>query len=192
MINDMYKSNNVKYIYQSNNNNNIGAESSNFNTNPNNFRQNQNFFTPITNYEYPGHIIHESTEHSFDEMGNSVVKTKTIRELNSIGNKAFQQSTRKYVSKTIKGSKQNKLNKKPHKILRYKNARNEAQRQRDLYTSPDFQIVSPYASPNHINNLNDSEYKAQIIRKGFEHCKKFSWDKTAEMVEEVYKIAMIQ
>ena len=159
MINDMYKSNNVKYIYQSNNNNNIGAESSNFNTNPNNFRQNQNFFTPITNYEYPGHIIHESTEHSFDEMGNSVVKTKTIRELNSIGNKAFQQSTRKYVSKTIKGSKLNKSNKKPRKILRYKNAKNEAQRQRDLYTSPDFQIVSPYASPNHINNLNDSEYK---------------------------------
>ena len=40
--------------------------------------------------------------------------------------------------------------------------------------------------------LNDSEYKAQIIQKGFEHCKKFSWDKTAEMVEEVYKTAMVR
>ena len=158
MNNDMYISNKMKYIYQLNNNN-IGPEASNFNPNRNNYREDPPFFTPISNYDYPGHIIHKSTEHSFDQMGNSVVTTKTVRELDPIGNNAFQQSTRKYVSKTIKGSKQNKLNKKPHKILRYKNARNEAQRQRALYTSPDFQKASPYASPLHISDLNDSEYK---------------------------------
>ena len=30
----------------------------------------------------------------------------------------------------------------------------------------------------------------ELRQKGFQQCKKFSWDKTAEMTEEVYKIAI--
>ena len=38
--------------------------------------------------------------------------------------------------------------------------------------------------------LGDSDYRNGLIQKGLEHCKKFSWDKTAKMVEQVYEIAM--
>ena len=37
--------------------------------------------------------------------------------------------------------------------------------------------------------LNSETIRNEYIQKGFEQCKKFSWDKTAEMTEEVYKIA---
>jgi glycosyltransferase involved in cell wall biosynthesis len=36
--------------------------------------------------------------------------------------------------------------------------------------------------------LNDSQLRQDLIRKGYENIKRFSWDKVAAMTEEVYKL----
>jgi glycosyltransferase involved in cell wall biosynthesis len=36
--------------------------------------------------------------------------------------------------------------------------------------------------------LNDSQLRQDLIRKGYENIKRFSWDKAAAMTEEVYKL----
>lgn len=38
--------------------------------------------------------------------------------------------------------------------------------------------------------LDDSELRIELSRKGLEHCKSFSWDNTASMVEKVYSVAL--
>ena len=40
--------------------------------------------------------------------------------------------------------------------------------------------------------LDNTEYRNKLIQRGFEQCEKFSWDKTAELTEKVYKIAKEQ
>lgn len=40
--------------------------------------------------------------------------------------------------------------------------------------------------------LNSNSLRKEYVEKGFKQCKKFSWDKTAELTEEVYKIAFNQ
>ena len=158
MRNNGKKSNilNSKYIYQSNK---YKTEPSNFNSNANNFGEEPEFLSPIYNVDFPGHIIHRSTEHSFDDMGNQVVTTKTIRELDSIENNNLNQSKRSYASKTLKDTRLNKPNKKRHRILRYKNAKSQADKQKALYMSPDFQSCSQYTAPVYLNDLNESGYR---------------------------------
>ncbi len=40
-----------------------------------------------------------------------------------------------------------------------------------------------------LNLLNDSGLREELIGNGFEQVKKYSWDRTAELTEEVYKLA---
>lgn len=55
-----------------------------------------------------------------------------------------------------------------------------------LYVSPE----NPEELAEAIRNILDSEMmRNEYIKKGFAQCKKFSWDKTAEMMEEIYQIA---
>ena len=91
-------------------------------------------------------------------MGNRVVTTKTVRELDNIENKNknFNQSKKSYTSKTSQASKKDKKNGKYRRITKYTNAKTELEKQRALYSSPDFQSGSPYDSPLHLNDLKNS------------------------------------
>jgi len=54
-------------------------------------------------------------------------------------------------------------------------------------------LIDPYSTEQlayEMERVISSEsLRKELKEKGLEHCKKFSWDKTAEMTEEVYKIA---
>ena len=65
-----------KYEYHSNNLGKQKQDSSTFQSQLNNLEDEQDFLSPILNQEQTGRIIHQSTEHSFDDMGNRVVTTK--------------------------------------------------------------------------------------------------------------------
>ena len=99
-----------KYIYHTNNTNNIKTESTQFHPQLNSLDDDLDLFSPISNQERTGRIIHQSMEHSFDDMGNRVVTTKTVRELDSVDdkNKNFNQSKKSFTSKNSQGSKQDK------------------------------------------------------------------------------------
>ena len=137
-----------KYTYQSNNKN-----ISNNEIQINNLEDDQDFCSHVSNQERPGRIIHQSTEHSYDDMGNQVVTTKTVREIDSLDNKNknFNNSKKSYATKASQGSKQDKA----HRNL---NIKNEIEKQRALYSSPDFQSGSPYDSPIYMNDY-DEEYQ---------------------------------
>ena len=104
-----YKSNipRINYTYGSNNTNNIKTDSIKFRPQLNNLDDDVDFFSPISNQEQAGRIIHQSTEHSYDDMGNRVVTTKTVRELDNVENrnKNLNQSKKSYTSKTSQASK---------------------------------------------------------------------------------------
>ena len=147
----------TKYIYQSSNTNNIMSGQSQFNPpQENNFEEQPYYFSPISNQEHPGRILHQTTKQSYDNLGNRVITTKTIREIGSYNNKNAGQP-KKNLSKNSRG----KLN----RIKKYSNKINEVQKQRELYSSPDFQSGSPYDSPIYINDIkntddyNENEYK---------------------------------
>ena len=156
-----YKSNitRSKYVYHSNNTNNIQTDSTPFQPQLNDFDDDADLFSPISNQEQTGRIIHQSTEHSYDDMGNRVVTTKTVRELDNVENKNknFNQSKKSYTSKNSQGSKKDKTSVKHHRVSKYTNAKNEVEKQRALYSSPDFQSGSPYDSPLYLNDLKNPD-----------------------------------
>ena len=77
-----------KYVYQSSNTNNLISNQSPYNLSQrNNYEEEPYYFSPITNEEHPGRIIHQTTKQSFDDLGNRVITTKTIREIDSYKNK---------------------------------------------------------------------------------------------------------
>ena len=97
----------------------------------------------------PKNKLHKTTEHSFDEQRSRVTKTKIVKELNNSSSKKKQNTT------TL--SKKSKENKKSTK---YKNWKNEAEKQKYLYKSPDYKSGSPFESPLFINdgsNFKDTE-----------------------------------
>ena len=135
----------AKYVSNYSKTNITKDDTSNSNNQYTNMEDNPEFFSKIYNPERPGRIIHQSTEHSFDDQGNRVVTTKTIREIDSVGNKMKNvvEAKKSYTSKTSQVSKPEK----PKRITKYTNAKNEVEKQRALYSSPDFQSGSPYDSP---------------------------------------------
>ena len=135
----------AKYVSNYSKTNITKDDTSNSNNQYINMEDNPEFFSKIYNPERPGRIIHQSTEHSFDDQGNRVVTTKTIREIDSVGNKMKNvvETKKSYTSKTSQVSKPEK----PKRITKYTNAKNEVEKQRALYSSPDFQSGSPYDSP---------------------------------------------
>ena len=56
-------------------------------------------------------------------------------------------------------------------------------------------LVDPYNTEQLVHEMEriiiSESLREELKCKGFEQCKKFSWDKTAEMTEEVYKIAAL-
>ena len=117
------------------------------------FEKDIEFFTKGKNQDRPGKIIHQSTQQSFDDQGNRVVKTKTVREIGIIDTRRSLQSKRSNNTSTkhYNESKYSKIN--------------EIERQKALYSSPDYQNSSPYGSPiynkdiKNKNFLKDAGYK---------------------------------
>ena len=97
-----------------------------------------------------GHIIHHSTQRSVDELGNHLTKTKIVRELNE--------------SNTIKNNatlkKQNK--KESNRSSKYTSSKNETDRQKSLYLSPDIKNGSSYDSPL-FNNREEIGVKTNYV-----------------------------
>ena len=158
MSNNGYKSTKPKAKYVSNYNktNIMKDEAFNINNQYNNVEDNPELFSKIYDPECPGRIIHQSTEHSFDDQGNRVVTTKTVREIDSLGNKikSTVETKKSYTSKTSQASKPEKQ----VRITKYTNAKNEVEKQRALYSSPDFQSGSQYDTPPvYMNNMKNPD-----------------------------------
>ena len=51
------------------------------------FSEDTDFFNDFTPQQRNGRIIHQSTEHSYDDQGNKVTKTKIVREINDTSKK---------------------------------------------------------------------------------------------------------
>ena len=117
------------------------------------FEKDIEFFTKGKNQDRPGKIIHQSTQQSFDDQGNRVVKTKTVREIGIIDTRRSVQSKRS-----------NNTSQKLYNKSKYSKI-NEIERQKALYSSPDYQNSSPYGSPiynkdiKNKNFLKDAGYK---------------------------------
>ena len=149
----------MNYTYGSKNINNLKTDSARIRPQLNNLEDDLDFFSPISNQEQAGRIIHQSTEHSYDDMGNRVVTTKTVRELDNAENrnKNLNKSKKSYTSKTSEASKKDKKGGKYRRITKYTNAKNELEKQRALYSSPDFQSGSPMDSPLYLNDLKNPD-----------------------------------
>ena len=148
--------NQAKYIYQSNNSGNIRQERSPLPPKSKNFEDEYELFSQKKNSGRPGKIIHQSTEQSIDKQGNRVIKTKTVREIGTI-----EKRTKKFVepkttiSSNSQAYNQDRSNKKYYRVSKYSRI-NEAEKQRALYSSPDFQGESPYGSPIYMNDIKNS------------------------------------
>ena len=120
MSKNAYNSNVIRsiYAYRSNNQNNFQIDSSQYHSQINNMEEDSNFFSPISDQEQAGKIIHQTAEHSYDDMGNKVVTTKTIREIDSMENKNFNQKS--FTSKNSQGSKQVKKGGKYRRVSKYR------------------------------------------------------------------------
>ena len=115
------------------------------------FSEDSDFFEDFTSYQRAGRIIHQSTEQSYDNKGNKVTKTKIVREI--------QDSSNKKSSQEIKLS----TNKIQSKIESTKS------KQKDIYSSPNFQSSPTYESPliynsnSNNNNIKEIGYKTNYI-----------------------------
>ena len=146
-------SNKTKYVYRPNNLGNIKLSKSPIPNDYKNFEEEIEFFSPISSQDRPGRIIHQSTEQSFDEQGNRVIKTKTVREINTLetNNRSIQSS------RNSKGIMQdNQPREKYFRVSKYSRTKNEAEKQKALYSSPDFQGTSPYESPIYMKDIKNS------------------------------------
>ena len=82
------------------NTSNLNQNNPNFSmfTNFDNLEDDFDFFGPSISKPRPGRIIHQTTEQSIDKKGNKVIKTKTIREIDTIKNNN-QQRIKKILKK---------------------------------------------------------------------------------------------
>ena len=164
-------------------NSNINQNNPNFSmfSNIDNLEDDSEFFAPSNSRARPGRIIHQTTEQSIDQKGNRVVKTRTIREIDSLNNKGRRKKKiiRKINSQKIfynnNENSSNYYEIKTYKTSKNKNyirisknsTRNEAEKQKELYSSPDFLEGSPpqYCSPEIYKNYlisNVDSHKKKI------------------------------
>ena len=143
-----------KYTHSSCFSENINQKQFPHSSNFKSFEKDIEFFTKSKNQDRPGKIIiHQSTQQSFDDQGNRVVKTKTVREIGIIDTRRSVQSKRS-----------NNTSQKHYNKSKYSKI-NEIERQKALYSSPDYQNSSPYGSPiynkdiKNKNFLKDAGYK---------------------------------
>ena len=112
------------------------------------FEKELEFFTKNRNQDRPGKIIHQSTQQSYDDQGNRVVKTKTIREIGIIDTR-----------RSLPSKRSNNPSQKHYNESKYSRI-NEIDRQKALYSSPDYQNSSPYGSPIYSkDNKNKNFFK---------------------------------
>ena len=134
------------------------------------------FFAPSKNQTRPGRIIHQTTEHSIDKRGIRVIKTKTVREIDSINdikknkNKKIKiitknKSQKNYNNLNLNNSNNNIININTSKNFDLKTFKSN---QNKLYSSPDFsqgspnnnEIISPLGSIPYYSS--ESECECQI------------------------------
>ena len=113
------------------------------------FSEDSDFFEDFTPYQRTGRIIHQSTEHSYDDKGNKVTKTKIVREIEDSSN-----SKNNYNEVKISNDK------RKNKI--------ETNKRKDIYLSPDFQSSPIYESPilfkdKKDNNIEEMGYKTNYV-----------------------------
>ena len=95
-------------------NTNLNQNNTNFSifSNLDNLDDDSDFFAPSKTKVRPGKIIHQSTEHSIDKRGIRVVKTKTIREIDSINDIPKNRNKKiKIIAKNKSQSNYNNYNK---------------------------------------------------------------------------------
>ena len=136
------------------------------------------FFAPSKNQTRPGRIIHQSTERSIDKRGIRVIKTKTVREIDSI-NDIYKNKNKnkklKIITKTKSHANYNNLNlnNSNNNIISINNSKNYElktfkSKQNKLYSSPEFSQISP--NNNEIISpvgympyySSESEYEGQV------------------------------
>ena len=122
------------------------------------FEVDSDFFEDFNPEPPGGRIIQHTTEQSYDDQGNRITKTKIVREIDETNSKSMNGSRK--MSKKIKTENNRNGN--------YTNVKNEVERQKALYSSPDFQSNSPFESPIIMNDRRDSKnyeemgYKSNI------------------------------
>ena len=149
--------NNSKYVNSPNIPNNFRKGKCQIQAKVKNFKDELEFFSPRSSQERPGRIIHQSTEQSIDKKGNHVFKKKTVREIgiNETQNKNIKQSKNNISSKNSQVSIKNKPNESYYWVSKYSKTKNESEKQKALYSSPDFQGTSSYDSPIYIKNIKN-------------------------------------
>ena len=193
----------------------INQNSSNFITNSNLIQGNQSFssFSNLENIEEdpyffspssvnirPGRIIHQSTEQSIDQKGNRVIKTKTIREIDS------NTINKNNKNRTIKIITKNK-SQKYYKNLNLNNSNNNIKNinnlydlktynrinQKEIYSSPNIIQVSPnyneITSPlMNINNYSIGSENEESHMKSFEVKNKYFLNRLRKIKKTNYEL----
>ena len=136
-----------QYVKQTKNSNNNIQSSSQKKSDFKDFEVDSDFFEDFNPEPPGGRIIQHTTEQSYDDQGNRITKTKIVREIDETNTKNINGSRK--MSKKIKT--ENNRNGK------YSNVKNEVERQKALYSSPDFQSNSPFESPIFMNDRRDSK-----------------------------------
>ena len=137
----------TQYVKQTKNSNNNIQSSSQKKSEFKDFEVDSDFFEDFNPEPPGGRIIQHTTEQSYDDQGNKITKTKIVREIDETNSKNINGSRK--MSKKIKT--ENNRNGK------YSNVKNEVERQKALYSSPDFQSNSPFESPIFMNDRRDSK-----------------------------------
>ena len=146
-----FKSSNSKTQYNYKvKNSSITQSSSQQQTNFKDYEIDSDFFDDF-NPEHSGNIIQQKTERSFDNQGNRIIKTKIVKEIDE------PISKRNQVTKISKQAKNESI-----RFSKNSNFKNESDKQRTLYSSPDFKSISPSVSPILKNDRRDSKNIEEI------------------------------
>jgi len=132
-----------QYMYKTTNSSNVQSSSQQ----QTGFKDNEidsDFFDDF-NPDHSGHIVQQKTERSYDTQGNRITKTKIVREIEE------PNPRKNHITKVSK-----QIKKETNRISTKSNYKNEAEKQRALYLSPDFKGGSPLTSPLFKNDRRDS------------------------------------
>ena len=160
-----------------------------------NIEEDPYFFSPLSVNNRPGRIIHQSTEQSIDKKGNRVIKTKTIRELDSNSINVISKNKKiKIITKTRSQKNYQNINmKNNYRNNQYELKTHKLMNQTELYSSPNIiqsslnynEIISPLGYVN--NNSSGSENEENHM-KSFEAKNKYYLNKLGKIKKINYKL----